>query len=225
MAGKVKRKEHENLSDSNIEKIISLLNGTPPITKKDACAMLNIAYNTTRLQKIIEEYLTKKARDKKLREANRGKPAQMHEIKYSIEQYLQGTPVGEIAADLYRGNSFVKKIIADVGVPSRGVGENYTNYSPLPDQCISDTFEPKETAWSSKYMAPCIIQKEVGASVDGEAKVYQIYVLEPYEEPEVKYFANVGLAGFYANQPAYELGKLSHLEKYGVDVRKNGLKS
>jgi hypothetical protein len=218
LAGKVKRKEHENLSDANIEKVMAGLNGTPPITKKDACAILNISYNTTRLQKIIDEYLHKKELDKKLRAANRGKPAQAHEIKFVIEQYLDGIPIGDIANDLYRNNSFVKDIITMVGVPTRGVGEDYTNYSPLPDRCVSSSFENGETAWSSKYMAPCIIIKEVSMSVDGEAKVYRIYVREPDIEPEVKYFSNVGKAGFYAHQPAYELGKLEHLKQYGVDM-------
>ena len=220
MAGKVKRKDHENLSDSNIEKVIGLLNASPPITKKDACSILNITYNTTRLNKIIDEYLDQKERDKKMREANRGKPRQNHEIKYVIEQYLDGAPIGEIADRLYRNSAFVKSIIHDVGVPTRGVGEDYINYSPLPDNCISDTFEAGEMAWSAKYRAHCIIDKQHGMSADGESKVYQIYVIEPFEEPEIMYFRNVNWGGFHAYQCAYELGKLDHLKQYGVDVMK-----
>lgn len=220
MARAVKRKDHENLTDSNIEKVIAGLNATPPITKKQACIDLNITYNTTRLARIIEEYQESKARDKKLRDANRGKPAQNHEIKYTIEQYLEGTPMGEIANSLYRNNAFVKKIIEDVGVPTRGVGETYMDYNPLPEQCIADSFDPEEYAWSSKYSAPCIIDKEISRSVDNESKVYRIYVLEPYEEPAEMYFKKVGKAGFYANQPAHELGKLDHLKQYGIDIGK-----
>ena len=220
MAGKVKKKDHENLSDANIEKVIKLLEAQPPITKKEACEILNISYNTTRLAKIIEQFKEEKARNKKLRDANRGKPAQPHEIKYAIEQYLDGTPTGEIANSLFRNPGFVKAIIQKVGVPTRGVGEDYTNYSPLPEQCVSDTFEAGETAWSSKYSGPCIIDKEVSQSVDGEAKVYRIYVLEPFEEPEERYVRNIGKSGFYAHQPAYELGKLDHLKQYGVDISK-----
>lgn len=216
----IKRKDHENLSDETIQRVIDGLAATPPMKKKDAYELLNIAANPTRLTKIIEEFLEGKARDKRLREANRGKPAQKHEIKYAIEEYLIGTPIAEIARTLYRNSGFVNTIIQNVGVPTRGVGENYMNYSPLPEQCLAEEFNPLEIAWTSKYSSPCIIEKLVSKSSDGEANVYKIYVLEPYDEPEVRYVRNIGTAGFWAYQPAYELGKLDHLRQYGVDVTK-----
>lgn len=222
MAGRVKRKDHENLSDENIQKVIEALRATPPITKTEACKRLNITYNPKRLDKIIEEFEETKAREKKLRDANRGKAAQPHEIKYVIEQYIKGEPLGEIAKQLYRPSSFVSSIIQKVGVPTRGVGEDYINYSPLPDSCIADTFQPDEIAWSAKYRAPCLVIKQCGKTVDDESNVYRIYVIEPYEEPEFKWnLGSVGsLQGFFAHQPAYELGKLDHLKQYGVDVTK-----
>lgn len=215
---KVKKKEHENLSNANVEKVIQLLEAEKPITKKQACEILNITYNTTRLGKIIEEYKEQKVLDEKRRAANKGKPASDHEIKYAIEQYLEGISVSEIADQLYRPSSFVRTLLDRIGVPSRGVGENYANFSALPEQCISDKFEVGEIAWSSRYSGPCIIERERGTSADGLSRVYQIYVVEPYEEPEEKFFATVGKAGFYANQPAYDLGKLDHLKQYGVDI-------
>ena len=44
-----------------------------------------------------------------------------------------------------------------------------------------------------------------------ESKGYRVYILEKSEET---------VGGFYAYQLACELGKLSHLEKYGVDLNK-----
>ena len=55
----IKKKNYENLTAVNIEKVKSLLNPSSsqkPITKKEACDILNIAYNTARLSKIIESY-------------------------------------------------------------------------------------------------------------------------------------------------------------------------
>ena len=52
---KIKKKEGENLTETNIEKVIGLLEQEKPITKKQACEILNISYNTTRLTKIIEK--------------------------------------------------------------------------------------------------------------------------------------------------------------------------
>ena len=40
----MQEEEHEKLEDSNIEHVITLLNAVPPITKKEACEILNISY-------------------------------------------------------------------------------------------------------------------------------------------------------------------------------------
>lgn len=218
VARRVKRKEGENLTPQNIEKVISLLEQGKPITKKEACNILSIAYNTVRLQKIIEEHKENKSRDEKRRAANRGKPASDLEIKDVITWYLEGESLKEIGDRLYRSTGFVKNIVDMVGIPQRRAGENYVDFEPLPEQCISDKFEAGQLAWSSRYQGLCIIDKELGKSADGVANIYRIYVVEPFEEPEVKYFASWGAPGFYAVQPAYELGSLEHLKKYGVDV-------
>ena len=47
----VRKRAHENLSEVNIRRVISALE--EGITKKSACEMLNISYNTTRLNRII----------------------------------------------------------------------------------------------------------------------------------------------------------------------------
>ena len=52
----VKKKSHEKLDSGNIQRVIDLLEQEEPITKKEACEMLNIRYNTTRLQRIIDEH-------------------------------------------------------------------------------------------------------------------------------------------------------------------------
>ena len=52
----IKSKAHEKLSFDNIERVIQQLEQDNPITKKEACGMLNIRYNTTRLQRIIEDH-------------------------------------------------------------------------------------------------------------------------------------------------------------------------
>ncbi len=51
----VRQKKHEKLDAANLDKVIALLESDSPITKKEACEILNITYNTTRLKRIIEE--------------------------------------------------------------------------------------------------------------------------------------------------------------------------
>jgi hypothetical protein len=219
-ARRIKKKDGEELTPQNIERVISLLEQAKPITKKMACEILNITYNTTRLRNIIEEYKNDKIVDEKRRAANRGKPASNLEIKDVIEWYLEGDSLKDIADRLYRSTTFVKNIIESVGVPQRKPGQTYISYEPLPDKCISDRFETGELVWSSRYQAVAEVKKEYPyVTQDGLSKVYQIFVLEKIEEPS-PYFPHVNMGGYYANQPAYELGKLTHLEKYGVNIRK-----
>jgi hypothetical protein len=218
---RVKVKEHEKLTDSNIARVIELLNppiGTKAITKKEACEILNISYNTTRLGSIIDNYNSRMEMEKKRYEANRGKPASEAEIKTIINEYLEGATVSEIAKGIYRRSAFVKSIIDEVGVPQKIPGENYFNFGPLPDQCVSETFEPGEIVWSAKYQSAAEVIKQHGQTRDGKANLYQIYIYEKFEQPEVLYVAYSGRGGFNAYQPAYELGRLKHLEKYGVDL-------
>lgn len=221
VAKRVKTKAGENLSDVNIERVIKLLEQPKPITKKEACEALNISYNTTRLGTIIENYKSRKALDEKRRAANRGKPASPEETRSVIMDYLKGISVKDISDGLYRSTTFVRNIIETVGVPQRGVGEDYFTFSMLPEQCIAESFNVGSIAWSARYQLPCIIDKALGKTKDGEANLYRVYVLEPFETPEKLFVRDWGQPGFYASQPAYELGSLEHLKDHGVDVERN----
>ena len=66
----IKKKSYEKLSDSNIKYVAGLLSGDSPITKKEACNILNISYNTTRLNAILESYERKTTFQKKQRSKN-----------------------------------------------------------------------------------------------------------------------------------------------------------
>ena len=204
---------------------------TKPITKKDACAILNIAYNTKRLANIIDEFKDRKAYEASRREKNRGKPAEPHEIQTVVEQYLASENVTDIAKRLFRPTAFVHNIIERVGVPTRPTGDDRFIKAMLPDACMADSFALKEVAWSAKYHRPCIIEAEITPEyaedkpglevVDYEAegaKMYRIYVLEPIDEEVLPQFASVSKGGRYAYAYAYDLGKLEHLKAYGVVI-------
>ena len=69
----IRSKSGEKLSYDNIERVISHLEQENPITKKEACEMLNIRYNTTRLQRIIDEHLDTRAFKERRKSQNKGK--------------------------------------------------------------------------------------------------------------------------------------------------------
>lgn len=215
---KVKVKEHENLTEANIQKVIGLLERPSPITKKAACEILNIANNSTRLTKIIENFKNEQAEQERRRAQNRGKAAQPFEIQTCIEGYLDGDAVAEIAKRLYRSPAFVKEIIDRVGVPQRVVGAAYNNPGIIPDQCIRDTFEPGQIVWHAKEHAMAIVTQELSQVKDKSAKYYRTFVIEPLEEEGRFFLKQHNYGGHYAGAYAYDLGALDHLKQYGVDV-------
>jgi hypothetical protein len=229
----IKTKDHEKLTHTNIEHVIKLLEDKQPITKKAACEILNISYNTTRLGKIIDEYKENKAYEASRREKNRGKPAESHEINTVIELYLLGEPVSDISKRLYRSPQFVSAIIERIGVPIRPTGDDWHRKAQLPEQCLSDTFTIGQIIWSAKYHASAKIlavydeayyRTHPGMSpIDYEAvngcPCYKIHVKERLEDVPGK-FSNVQSGGFFASQLAYDLGSLEHLKQYGVELEK-----
>jgi len=229
---KVKKKDHENLTSSNIQNVIDLL--TPesgkPITKKEACAILNISYNTTRLSKIIEEFEQKKAYVADRKAKNRGKAASKEEIVQVISEYLQGETIADISKGLFRSSGFVKNIIEKIGVPQRPTSmEDKKGIDFLPDACVAEIFAKGEIVWSARYHTTAVIKEEITGSnkgmieVDYEkkygSKCYKIDVIEKVNA-EDSMFPYLTKGGFTAASLAYDLGKLTHLEEYGVDLKR-----
>ena len=154
----IRARSYEDLSVANIKRVLEALE--EGVTKKVACEMLRISYNTTRLNNILEEYHAEQERVASRKAMNRGKPAADHEIKQAITDYIEGDSVTDIAKTLYRSAAFVKGIIDRVGVPRRPVGEEKTSEVLLPDVCIKEEFQEGEIAWNSQYHMPCIIGQE-----------------------------------------------------------------
>ena len=98
--------EEEKMTDSNLSRVIRLLEpeeGKKPITKKDACQMLGMAYNTTRLSTIIEQFRERQRRTAEQRAKLRGKPLTKDEKVFIIQEYLSGATIDSITKSTYRG--------------------------------------------------------------------------------------------------------------------------
>ena len=218
--------------------MISLLNPTSSetkaITKREACSILNISYNTTRLDKIIEDYHDQKQYRSRRVSQNRGRPARLDEVQDIVKEYLSGENVSNIAKGLYRSPAFVKSLLEKIGVPQRPTkveGRKQEYY--LPEQCVSEDFEEGEVVWSATHHAPAVVDKKL-TKEHQESKAglqtvnyidkygshcYSIYVRQkPSGDADLWNIPDIG--GFYAFALAYDLGKLKHLEEYGVDLTK-----
>jgi len=200
----VKVKAGEDLSDSNVKKVIALLEAEKPVTKKDACKMLNISYNTSRLNNIIESYKDTVATIKRLKAKKRGKPANAVELEGIILDYLKGESFVELAKMNYRSVLFIKGIIEKYNIPQRAKSSSYFTPEMLPDDSLKEGYEAGEICWSSRYNTLATVSKELEASKE-HGRVYRIWTY--------------GSNAQYASQPWYELGSLTNLEELGMNIR------
>jgi hypothetical protein len=207
MARRVKVKDSEKLDDNNVKYVTELLESDKPITKKEACGILRISYNTARLGNIIAGYKERAATEARLRAKNRGKSATDNEIVRAIEEYLNGDSISEIAKFMYRSSSFIKGIIKRYNVPVRSASSDYFSPELLPDEVLSEDFKPGELVWSARYNTTARVDKLVQTQEE-HGNVYRIWTLGKNQR--------------YASQPWYELGKLEHLQNLGVKLHGQG---
>lgn len=197
------KNDNERLDDAHLERVIAGLEQDKPITKKEACQILGIAYNTTRLGQLIEKYKEGKERDAKRRAALRGKPATQDEIVYIIQEYLEGATIDAITKSTYRPSNFVKHILEKYNVPVRATSHDYFKPELIPDGATRDRFKIGEIVYSARY--------DSIARVDAEQQdprygwIYRVWLLSE------KWLQS-------AYQEAYELASLQHLRDIGVRV-------
>lgn len=177
---------------------------------------MNISYNTTRLNKIIDEFTERNEYRAKRKAQLKGTRATKEEIKEAIQSYLRGESISEISQTMYRSAGFVKGILDRVGVPTRPAAvEDRLGYAFLPDECVSDEFSVGETVWSAFHHAPAVVEKEHEKPLyikKYNSKCYSIYVWENTD--------GFVRGGYYAASLACDLGKLTHLEEYGINLEK-----
>ena len=219
---RVKKKETEKLTDANISRVVGLLEDEKnPISKKEACEILCISYNTTRLSSIIENWKRDKDLTAQRKKERKGKPAQPEEIRTIAESLLDGDSIADISKRLYRSPSFVKNIIHRIGIPEKLTGDAKYSTALLPETCVSENFVPEEVAWSAKYHSPCIVVKELTEpqyEKNYGTRCYRIYIKEKMSNNDL-HFGSSNFGGYYAAAASYDLGKLSHLEEYGVTFK------
>lgn len=196
-------KENDLLTDANLERVIAGLAADKPITKKDACAILGIAYNTTRLTTLIEKYVEKKNRDTERRAALRGKPATPDEITYIIQEYLEGSTVDAISKSTFRGPSFINGILERYDVPLRAKSQDYFRPELIPDGATRTRFSVGEVVYSARYDSIARIDTEQNDPRHGW--IYRVWLLSDKWKQS-------------ANQEACELASLEHLRKLGVRI-------
>lgn len=193
----IKVKVGEDLSPTNVERVIEALSADKPITKKAACEMLRITYNTTRLNRIIEEYQERIAFVKKRKAQMRNKPLDTSDKQYVVQEYLSGTSITEIAEGIYRSPLVVKNILKSYNIPIRNKAYNYFDPVFLEDGSDAQDYKKDDLVFSARYNCPAYIVSEV---VDSplHGKIYKVWTLGDHAQ--------------FAYQQYYELADLRKLQ-------------
>jgi hypothetical protein len=110
------------IPESKIRQVIWMIKANK--TKKACCEHLGIAYNTKRLDAIIQEFRDKEERQKELKKKARAKVLSESEIKSIVTDYLDGDNQTNIAKRMYISPQRVKKILIENNVPIRARGKN-----------------------------------------------------------------------------------------------------
>lgn len=223
----IKAKAHEKLDDTNIERVLNRLEAEKPITKKEACEMLNIAYNTTRLNKIIVEFKEKREYRRNRMDQNKGKIATSADRKEVVINYLMGMNYAEIARSMYRSPTFVKNIIDRIGVPTKvAIGEEFIP----PDECVKYEFDEGEWVWFNDShpdirggkAGQIIRQVDSKKAREEDYKAYEIKYWVPLEWQEgfwVPWWPGIKRFGSTTIKPAYSIGSIQHLvDEYDLNT-------
>lgn len=193
----IKKRDFEKLDDLTVSRVVSLLEDEKPITKKAACEILNISYNTSRLNRIIEEYKENILYREKRRQANKGKPFADSEIEEIVLSYLKGESIAQISRNLFRPTYMIKSLLNKYNVPQSSKKANYHKPEMIPEEAVSETFKIDEYVWAARYNCIAQVTSEFPYK---DRKAYAIWVFGKYNQ--------------FGVQPAEELGKLGILKHF-----------
>ena len=106
------------ITEAKIRQVIWMLEKANK-TKKECCEHLGIAYNTKRLQTIIDDFRAKQDREAKLKKLAKTKVFTDAEKNGIVKAYLNGETQTGIARQYHVSPQRIKKILIEMNVPIR----------------------------------------------------------------------------------------------------------
>jgi hypothetical protein len=128
-------------------------------TKKFVCEFLGIAYNTKKLESIIEEFHRKNEREAELKKAARTKIFTQKEKDTIAKQYLSGDAQANIAKQYFISPQRVKAILLETNTPIRGRGKNSEAKVDHIVQDLEVKFKEGDKVFLAKYNCFAIVDK------------------------------------------------------------------
>lgn len=192
---RVRTKDGEDISDANVARVIAALEADKPITKKEACQMLKISYNTTRLNKIISEYKERKEYSERRRKQLRNTPLDNSDKRYIINAYLSGASISEIAENIFRSTIVVKNLLKQYNIPIKNRAYSYFDPVDIEPEAWAEDYKKGDLVYSARYNVVSYIDKKV----DNDPASFRIWLTGDHAR--------------WAYQPFYELVDLRSIQK------------
>lgn len=192
MRARIRKNEGENLTDAAIESVLAKLNAEKPITKKDACAMLSITYNTTRLKNILETYAEQKEFTARRKKEVRNTPISTPDKSYIVSAYLNSEPLQDISDSVFRSVAVIKRVLKAYNIPVRNSTVTYHDPIDLENEELPmNDYKVGDLVYSARYDSPAEIRSKYTEDI------YNIWLFNDCQ---------------FAYQPYYELGDLRMLQ-------------
>lgn len=126
-------------------------------TKKFVCDFLSIAYNTKKLDSIIEEFHRKNEREAELKKAARTKIFTQKEKEAIASQYLAGEAQSNLAKQYFISPQRIKAILLETNTPIRGRGKNSEAKVDHIVQDLEVKFKAGDKVFLAKYNCFAIV--------------------------------------------------------------------
>ena len=164
-------------------------------TKKQVCEHLGIAYNTKRLDNIIQEFHNNIEREAELKKESSSKEVYSSRKKDIADSYLNGDTQSGLAKQFYVSPQRIKNILIEMNVPIRARGKGKAANVEHVVQDLEVRFKVGDKVFLAKENVFAIVQE-----------VYDEEWLEKHENGFQKYVEcykfkpdpRTGLAGKYA---------------------------
>lgn len=166
-------------------------------TKKFVCEFLGIAYNTKKLDSLIEDFHKKNEREAELKKAAKTKVFTQREKESIAKQYLAGEAQSTLAKQYFISPQRIKSILMEMNTPIRGRGKNSEAKVDHIVQDLEVKFKAGDKVFLAKYNCFAIVHQVYDEEYleyleNGRQRYVELYPFKPnkfgmagrYSEPE-----------------------------------------
>lgn len=172
----------DEIPEAKIRQVIWMLKTKK--TKKACCEHLGIAYNTKRLDSIIEEFNRRIEREAELKKAARGKVFSDIEKRSIADSYLNGEAQSALAKQFFVSPQRIKNILIELNVPLRGRGKNSEGKVDHIVQDLEVKFKKGDKVFIAKHNCFAVIDQVFDEDYleyleNGKQKYIETYPFKP----------------------------------------------